>query len=270
MAALPPGATPLEPHEVRSIQLAVLQEFGEVCDELGLRWWLCAGTLLGAARHEGFIPWDDDVDVAMPRADYERFCADRRAVRAGRALASLRTDPTYSFPYAKLYDASTRVVEHYRPQPVYGVGIDVFPVDTWPRRPGARRILSFGLLLLRGMLGVRIVEADTLPTPARRLLARVGRPVLSPVAPRHFSSLLTRLVVASGASGGERGVIVWGYEEQVPAAAFADDTTLAFEGVDRPVPRGWREWLTAAYGDYLTPPPESAREGHPHLVAYRP
>lgn len=240
-----------------------------MCQELGLRWWLCAGTLLGAARHAGYIPWDDDVDVAMPRSDYESFCGDPRAVRAGRALASLRTDPTYWFPYAKLYDADTRVVEHYRPQPTYGVGIDIFPVDTWPRAPLTRRALSVGLLLLRGMLGVRIVEADTLDGAARRLVARVGRPLLSAVPPRRFAAGLTRLVVRAGARGGARGVIVWGYEEKVRAEAFADDVTLQFEGVARPAPRGWEQWLTAAYGDYRTPPPEAARGGHPHLVAYR-
>lgn len=267
--ALPPGASPLPATEVRATQLVVLQEFSEVCAELGLRWWLCAGTLLGAVRHQGFIPWDDDVDVAMPRPDFEAFCRDPRATRPGRALASLRTDPAYSFPYAKLYDDGTRVVEHYRPQPVYGVGIDIFPVDTWPRATASRRALGLALVLLRGMLGVRIVEPDTLPSPARRLVARVGRPLLSVVPPRWFAATLTRLVVAAGARGTDRGVIVWGYEEQVSAAAFADDVTLEFEGVARPVPQGWDEWLTAAYGDYRTPPPEGARGGHPHLTAYR-
>ena len=151
----------------------------------------------------------------------------------------------------------------------------MFPVDAWPDGARARRLLSLALTVLRGMLGVRIVEADTLAGTTRQWVARVGRVVLTPVPPRVFSVLLTHLVIRMGrgrrgrGDGRDRGVIVWGYEEKVPAEAFADDVSLDFEGTPRPAPRGWSQWLAAAYGDYLTPPPEGSRAGHPHLTAHR-
>ena len=155
--------------------------------------------------------------------------------------------------------------------PVYGVGIDIFPVDTWPRTPRARGAPSRSAWsLLRGMLGVRIVEPDTLPTAARRVVAGWAGRCSAWCRRARFATSLTRLVVRAGARGADRGVIVWGYEEKVSARAFAADVTLEFEGVARPVPQGWSEWLTAADGDYRTPPPESARRSHPHLTAYRP
>lgn len=265
---IPLGAVVLDASSVRALQLEVLEQFSALCEVEGYRWWLCAGTLLGAVRHGGFIPWDDDIDVAMPRDDFDRFCADSIAVPSGMALASLRTDPDYPFPYGKFYVADTRVVEHYDPMPTYGVGIDIFPVDAWPGTERGRSVLSALLRLFRGMLGVRIVEADTLGTRLDRLVARVGRRVLRPFPPAVFARAVT-WVVRRTATGDLRGVIVWGYEEKAPARAFAHDTALDFEGIARPAPSGWEEWLTAAYGDYRTPPPRDQQVGHPHTAAYR-
>ena len=188
--------------------------------------------------------------------------------RAGLALASLQTDEEYPFPYAKLYVADTRVLEHYDPMPVYGVGVDIFPVDAWPDTHRGRALLSVLLRLFRGMLGVRIVEADTLGTRRRRVVARVGRRMLLPFPPSLFGRAVTALV-RRNAQGCERGVIVWGYEERVPESAFSSDTSLDFEGTARPVPSGWHDWLTAVYGDYGQPPPPDRQVGHPHMTTYR-
>lgn len=118
--------------EYKKCLMNILLWFHNYCVEHDLRYYLVEGTMLGAARHQGFIPWDDDIDVGMPRSDYDRFAKMMGdSVHDGRFKLETEDSsrPEYLYPFAKLYDATTTLIEKRRVPVVMGVYIDVFPLD---------------------------------------------------------------------------------------------------------------------------------------------
>ena len=123
-------------YDIRILQRKIisnLEAIDAVCREHGLRYYLWAGTMLGAVRHKGFIPWDDDMDICMPRPDYEQIISHwREWLPQPYEVIAPETDPTYPYPFAKIEDASTTVLERPDFKFLEGVYIDVFPIDGAP------------------------------------------------------------------------------------------------------------------------------------------
>lgn len=111
--------------------LEMFKWFHTFCEENDLRYYALGGTMLGAVRHEGFIPWDDDIDVGMPRKDYERFLCLTKNLSFGKYVVESIDTPAmdYFYGYAKIYDRSTTLVEKTRVNIKRGIYIDVFPLD---------------------------------------------------------------------------------------------------------------------------------------------
>lgn len=130
--------TQSEMDALHAIQLDMLLEFDRVCKALGLHYHLAAGTLLGAIRHEGFIPWDDDIDVAMPRRDYNRFLKEAPSLLSAELfLQHWRSDPGFAEQFAKLRREGSefRELGRHRANHHHGIYVDIFPFDAVePRR----------------------------------------------------------------------------------------------------------------------------------------
>ena len=147
-------------YDIRILQRKIignLEAIDAVCREHGLRYYLWAGTMLGAVRHKGFIPWDDDMDICMPRPDYEQLISNwREWLPQPYEVIAPETDPTYPYPFAKIEDASTTVLERPDFKFLEGVYIDVFPIDGAPadeqKRKSHFKYYKFWrhLLFLRG------------------------------------------------------------------------------------------------------------------------
>ncbi|MBQ8445584.1 MAG: LicD family protein, partial [Opitutales bacterium] len=137
--------------ELKQIQLGILDKVHEFCEKNGITYFLSSGTLIGAVRHKGYIPWDDDLDLYMPRADYDKFIKLFSANSPENTkLLSLETDKKYQYPFAKVIDDRTEMVETAVGESFkIGVYIDVFPVDSVPDNFVASWIVYWFLTIVK-------------------------------------------------------------------------------------------------------------------------
>ena len=124
----------LTKEEMRTLWVHMLDVIDAWCRSNGVNYSLSSGTLIGALRHKGFIPWDDDIDIGMPREDYERFVRSFNCAYPGTQLMSPELDPRFCMPFAYVYREDTLLIEEkitYHNFPI-GVKVDVFPLDGAP------------------------------------------------------------------------------------------------------------------------------------------
>ncbi len=256
-----PGQVPdPELRDLQLVELSILREFVRVCEAHGLRYYLAYGTLLGAVRHRGFIPWDDDIDVTMPRDDYNRFAEICTSdLRPGFRWQTYATDRHYPHWFGKLIKTDTvlrQAPSEHLPfqQSVY---IDVFPLDGLADTSWEALVQRLLVRICRLRLGV-----DVNRTPVKRLLVQVAR-----VFPRgSVISLIGAVTHRYPAGTSRRWICVggpYGYRRQsFPSRWFGPGATQAFEDLTVVGPAACEEYLTQMYGDYMTPPPPHHRVSH--------
>lgn len=255
--------------ELRSLQLAeleILLEFQRVCEKLGLRYYLTAGTLLGAIRHKGFIPWDDDIDVAMPRKDYDRLGLEGpKFFTASYVYQEYRTEPNFPYYFAKLRKRGTMAEEPILRaiEMEQGYYIDIFPLDRCPNSDKKAILLFKGIELMDCAALARVSPEYVCgyQKPYMRLLWNVLR-----CLPNGGIFTLREWMRKLLGQGGKRLCTVGGHHgyprETYQPEWFRETVGLEFEGHIFPAPVGWDALLTNMYGGYLTPPPEEDRQGH--------
>ena len=254
---------------LRKTELALLDEFSRVCSELGLRWFLVQGSLLGAVRHGGFIPWDDDIDVGMMRADHERFVREaQKLLPAWCFLQTHKTDPGYMQCYSKLRDSRTVFWEttYKNIDMNHGVYIDIFPFDEYPDGVLSTAWYEARKLLIRYRLrGMYYIPRDRKPSAAnlaRALLRRFSR-LCYPTEEEAFQAQERMIRGARGRRLTSAGS-PWGRRELLTAEILRGSTPLRFEGRQYPGPEHFDAYLSKVYGDYRKlPPPEERVSHHP-------
>lgn len=268
--------------ELRQVQLGILRDFDTQCRAHGLVYFLGFGTLLGAVRHGGYIPWDDDIDVIMPRGDYRRLL-DVFATTAPSHLSigSPQTRAAWPLPYAKVIDERTELWEPFEEPVPLGVNIDVFPLDDLPSRPSVLRRQSVVLRFLRWAVELRYIAAERGRAWHHPLAIRIGKPLLRLVPMAWLVGALER--TASGGPRGRRsdhhssegpedrvGVRIGSFDWSVPRSSLVPPSLVVFEGCELPAPRDADAVLTAMYGDYRQLPPVHLRVSeHAFTAAWR-
>jgi len=242
------------------------------CTEHRIRYYLIGGSMLGAVRHRGFIPWDDDLDVAMPREDYERFIAGMKGVRAHDYVVETARDgrPDFVYAYAKVYDVTTTVVDSRRVPIRRGLFIDVFPLDGAGDTRRSARMTYRRVTLLKHVLSVLTCAYNPCRSRARNcalVFGAVLRPFLKPRAVlRAIDRACRRHRLCDSAYAGyivgcrnAKGV--------VPKAYFGEPALYPFEGAELLGVREPDLYLASLFGDYMRLPPEALRRSN-HVFSY--
>ena len=249
--------------EKKKASLDTLLFFHDYCEKNGLRYTLAYGTLIGAIRHRGFIPWDDDIDIQMPRPDYERLTsgfADNDRFR----VVSCENNKVYMFPYAKMLNEKTARLDGDGNVDDIGLGIDLFPLDGVPEdlESAEKQFRRNNELFLKVIS--RFCYYLTLPSKgflnkgkklAGSIMLKTG--ILKKIAlrcnrcPYHTDYEKSDLV--STIVGCYSGMF------RVFRKEWFNRMTADFEGHPIYVPEGYDSILRSIYGDYMVLPPENER-----------
>ncbi len=258
----------LEKNNLRKLQLTeleILKEFDRICRKNDIRYTLTGGTLLGAVRHGGFIPWDDDADVSMLRSEYEKFrTACEMDLNNEYYFQDMRNTEGYRWGYGKLRKKGTLFLRENQEHMPYeqGVFIDIFPRDGVPDGLINRKLHKFRCFCVRKILWSEVGRiADS------RRYMRMWFRFLSKAAGKHVYGIYGNLVKKSNrrntqlvrnltfpVPNGKDGYLRKWYEESVE---------LEFEGHKFLANKSYKEWLEQEFGDYMELPPLEKRKVHP-------
>lgn len=250
--------------ESKQIQLNILKAIRSICDKNGLRYYLAYGTLLGAIRHRGFIPWDDDIDIAMPRPDYNKFLEIAKSDVFD--LYSIETNKDYIYSFAKASDKNTLVKpDGVKCKAEFGVSVDIFPIDG----AGASASDAVGAVNDTALLyGLCIASTWKKYIPGRttnkkKNLMRVGSFVLSRfVSYRSVLDKFNRKITQKGFDETEYVAVYsspYRAKEVMKRNVYGTPSTVWFEDGYFSAPADPDAYLKNIYGDYMKLPPENQR-----------
>jgi lipopolysaccharide cholinephosphotransferase len=259
---------PIDLLRLQRVELSMLEDFVRVCDRFGLMYFIVGGTLLGAVRHGGFIPWDDDIDVAMPRDDYERFMrSGQQEMKDCYFIQNYVTDPEFPGNYAKIRDNRTTFVEsslkHRRIN--HGVYLDIFPLDGVSDNRLKRYIDKFRIGMLQIQIGKYYYRAPGTKKHASfkgqiamilSSIATVGLSLADIQKRIHAIATSCRYIDSEYVINNSG---IYGEREIMPRQYFGEGTLIKFESIHVSAPRNYDAYLKHLYTNYMQLPPEEKR-----------
>ncbi len=266
----------IEIDEMRQRLLSMAEYLQNICKENGLKMFLSGGTLLGAVRHKGLIPWDDDIDVHMPRPDYDRLIKIfKEKENIGKyKLLSHELNDKYVYTFAKLVDDDTLLIE----DDIYsgvdmGLYLDIFPID------GLGDDIATAEKQMKKMNKYLVMNYALLVKPWRKKCTFFKNFAIElmrcAVKIYGINRLHKKIRKLAKSLPYEQCEYVGEYIDQVGSnrivrrsEVYGDSVDMQFEGLKLPAPVGWDKYLTQFYGDYMQLPPEKKRVATHGYILY--
>lgn len=252
--------------QLQLIQLEMLEEVDCICKKCGIKYNIIAGTLLGAVRHGGYIPWDDDADVALLRPEYEKFreACKSELDKSRFVFQDHRNTKGYRWGYGKLRRKDTLFLREFQEHMPYfqGIFIDIFPLDNVPNNYFFRSIHNFECFCIRKMLWSEVGKLSD-----KKQSMRFWYSLLSKIPVEIIFKAYQQLIIRSNRKSTKMVRILtfptpnnaYGYYRKW----YENSTDIVFEGKIFSGIKDYDEYLSFKFGDYMELPPVEKRKVHP-------
>lgn len=258
---------------LHQVDIDIVKEVVKICDEYGLIYYMLGGTMLGAIRHKGFIPWDDDIDLGMPRDDYEKFLKIApHKLPSKMKVVNYRNNRHYQYYITRVLDKDTKVVEERigNDNKYTNASIDIFPIDGTPNNVVLRKIYYFRVLTHRALMS--LCYKDSIDRKRKRgfiektfLWIMVRIPIEKLTTPYKEKCKIDKLLRKQKLEQSKYiGNIMGAYRtrEIVPAEYYGKGKFYQFEDLELRGLDMYDEYLTYTYGNYMQLPSKDKRKTH--------
>ena len=254
-------------NKLHEVQLDLLKKFIKICCKLNLKYFLVGGSALGAVKYKGFVPWDDDLDVALPRGDYEKFLLEaEKYFEYPYFLQNYRTDPEFPFLFSKIrYSETAFVEESWKNLKInHGIYIDVFPLDGYPEGKAGQLALNAKIAWYKTLLSFSRNKYRASLTARGRL-----EQLCYNTFGKHMSTakIMKRYENTVKKYDPDKSGYLYNYGnkmhavEKVPAEVYGNGTRAEFEELTVMIPKRYDDFLRQRFGDYTAELPEDKRVG---------
>lgn len=262
---------------LHQVDLELVKQVVKICDENNFKYYMLGGTMLGAIRHKGFIPWDDDIDLGMPRADYEKFLdIAEQYLPHYMKIVNYKTDENYHYYITRILDTETKVEEERigNDSKYTNASIDIFPIDGTPNNIILRKIYFFRVLYHRAMMSLCYkdsIDRKRKRGKAERILLWVLEhiPVEKMTTPYKQKCKIDKLLRKQSVEKSKYiGNIMGAYrtKEIVPREYYGVGKMYQFEDIQLRGLDMYDEYLTYTYGNYMELPSEDNRKTHFKII----
>lgn len=254
---------------IQKEELKILCQFRDYCNNHGLRYYLEGGTLIGAIRHKGFIPWDDDIDTIMPRQDYERLIQLVKEEPIGDDLEVITRDSgkKFRYPYAKICNERTIIAENGKKEE-NGIFIDVFPIDGASNKPKNISIRYKYMDMLKVLENYAWMTEEDVKSLSKHKKLRWK--ICRKIGAEFFRKVLDKIFLKYKC-GSTKYVsqICWStIMVNDETSSYLKQIQVEFEGESFMAPSCYHERLTSMYGNYMQLPPEKERNAKHSIEAW--
>lgn len=258
--------------EVQLEELKILHNVVKYLDKHKLTYCLCGGTLLGAVRHKGFIPWDDDIDISMKREDYEKFLEYSKTEKIDDSYEVLCIEKNNSTrTFCKVVNKNLPITSKSKEDKY--LWIDIFPLDKLPESlEEAKKVIDKNLFL-KGQIYLRTTKIKDIMKEKKSLKNRIIKIILKPITYRHSVKYYAKKIIKNARkyennNSSKLADAVWpdGYQSIFNPEWFEKTEKIEFEHEIFNAPCGWKEYLSNGYGNYMELPPEDKRISHNILI----